>query len=92
MVSPRILAQLADVALRDARAAVDPHETDNLSDLAEAREITIEDVGASVHLVAVHERLWREAATSGWCPVDSPWLSDEENEEIRCKTWDRVLP
>lgn len=92
MLSARLLAELSDVAARDARASVDPRETDNCSELAVERPIGLSDWAESAYLERLSMDVWRAALMRGWQPYFSPWLSDEENEEIQCDVWERLLP
>lgn len=92
MLSARILAELSEVSQRDARAAVDPRETDNLSELAVERVIVDEDWERADYLDRLAVTQWRAALMVGWQPCFCPWLSDEDNEMIRNDYWDQVLP
>lgn len=93
MLSPRLLAQLADVATRDARAAVDPSATDSLTELpAPPRIIAAEDWERADFLERLSHCQWTAAVAEGWDPIGCPWLSDDENEQIRVAFWDRILP
>lgn len=90
----RMLAELAEVALRDAAAAIDPHHTDDDHDgSAPLRTITFEDLEESVRLSSIGAELELRAGFAGFpFGCDDPFDSDEERERRRCEAWDRVLP
>lgn len=89
----RLYAQLAEVALRDAFAAVDPYHTDDDRDGTQPpRALTIEDVEESTRLANIGAELELRATLLGFPGCDDPFESAEEAERRRCETWDRVLP
>lgn len=92
MLSGRICSQLAEVALRDAQATLDPRHTDDDCEGAPpVREITLVDVEESRRLVLIAESLQIQGMMLGFSS-DDPFESDAEIELRRCDEWERVLP
>jgi hypothetical protein len=92
-VTGRLLAQLAEVAIKDAAAVVDPrHTDDDREGMPPTRSITLGDIEESRRLCRLAAELELRAALAGFSACDDPFESEEENERRRVECWDRVLP
>lgn len=92
MIQGRMWAQLSRVAAADAHAALDPKHTWDWTDLPRPeRVIGVADWEEHDRLCEVAARCQVRACVAGWIPVDDPWRSDRDNEEMRCFDWERIL-